>query len=140
MSDRQLREGFDFERIREGKYRFRLLRDQVEKVQVDGVAAAMVDTPYISLRGYTLIALAGYAWDGASGGLAINTRNSIRGSLNHDELYQLIRDGHLAKGNRKAADRVLRRILREDGMSAFRAWLWYRSVRAVGWTAVRPRK
>jgi len=70
----------------------------------------------------------GYCWDGASG-IAVDTKNFMRGSLVHDALYQLIREGHL---NRKVwkikADKELRRICILDGMSKFRAWYVYRAV------------
>ncbi len=71
---------------------------------------------------------AGYAWDGASGP-ALDTANFLRASAIHDALYQLIRLGVLPAKAREAADRILRRICREDGMNAVRAWFVYRSVR-----------
>ena len=74
----------------------------------------------------------GYAWDGPSGP-AIDTKNFMRGSLVHDALYQLMRDGGLDKSKwRKAADDELARICREDGMTRWRAW-WVRT--AVRWFA-----
>lgn len=77
---------------------------------------------------------AGYAWDGPSGP-AIDTRNFMRGSLVHDVLYQMMREGHLPLSCREQADRILRDICREDGMSAIRAWWVYRGVRFGGGSA-----
>ena len=75
---------------------------------------------------------AGYAWDGPSGP-AVDTRNFMRGSLVHDALYQLMRDWLLnADQWREEADRELRRICLEDGMSALRAWWVYHGVRLGG--------
>lgn len=95
-----------------------------------------IDTYFLRLStGGKLIIKAGYAWDGASGP-TIDTKNTIRGSLVHDALYQLMREGHLSHEWRKQADKELYRILREDGMSALRAKLWYAGVRLGGGPAV----
>ena len=72
----------------------------------------------------------GYAWDGATG--AIDSKSIIRGSLVHDALYQLIREGHLDKSFRKQADETLRDLCIEDGMSKFRATYVYAAVRFFG--------
>ena len=64
----------------------------------------------------TLSIKRGYAWDGPSGP-TIDTQNFMRGSLVHDALYQLIRNGLLQMvPHRKMADRELERICAEDGM------------------------
>ena len=77
----------------------------------------------------------GYAWDGASG--AIDTKTIIRGSLIHDALYQLIRQGELRRSFRAEADSILRDICRMDGMSRLRAWYVYKAVRMFGEGASR---
>lgn len=70
----------------------------------------------------------GYAWDGPSGP-TVDTKNSMRASIFHDALYGLMRDGLITRnGNRKLADKVLRDVAREDGMSKIRSWAWYRAV------------
>jgi len=69
----------------------------------------------------------GYSWDGASGP-TVDTKNTIRGSLVHDGLYQLMRENKLKRLHRNYVDRLLRRHLREDGMNWFRAWYWYKGV------------
>lgn len=74
---------------------------------------------------------ADYAWDGASGP-AINTKNFRRGSLIHDALYQLIREGYLGLEHRPAADAVLYRTVIEDGMWQVRALWVYAAVRVGG--------
>jgi len=80
-----------------------------------------------------------YAWDGPSGP-TVDTKNFMRGSLVHDGLYQLMRDGLLDdKTYRKDADAILRDICREDGMSAIRASYVYWSVRIAGGYAAKPR-
>lgn len=81
-----------------------------------------------------LIVKKGYAWNGPSGP-SIDTENFMRGSLFHDPLYQLIEEGLLLNENDKdrlIADQLLRNICLEDGMSKFRAWYVYKSVRIFG--------
>ncbi len=64
----------------------------------------------------------------------------MRGSLVHDGLYQLMRDGLLDHEKyRKDDDDLLRVVCKEDGMSSFRAWYVYRSVRIFGGSSAEPR-
>ena len=80
----------------------------------------------------------GYAWDGPSGP-TIDTKNFMRGSLVHDALYQLMREGELDKAKwRKAADEELARICREDGMTRLRAWWVLEAVRWFADSAASP--
>ena len=80
-----------------------------------------------------------YAWDGPSGP-TIDTKTFMRGSLFHDVLYQMIREGVLDRKYRLEADKLLRRICLEDGMSKFRAWYVYTSLRLFGARAIKPVK
>lgn len=75
----------------------------------------------------TLLIEAGYAWDGASGG--VDTKSIMRASLIHDALCQLINEGLLPKSTQVTADWVLKQVCLEDGMSSARAWWVHRSVR-----------
>ena len=70
---------------------------------------------------------AGYAFDGASGG--IDTPSFMRGSLVHDVLCQMIAEKLISTNRQKAADELLRSICIEDGMSRLRAWWVYKAVR-----------
>ena len=95
-----------------------------------------IDTPvnvnnWMILSPHGLTADCGYAWDGPSGP-TIDTADSMRASLVHDMLYQLIRMGHLTRKCRRRADREFRRILKADGMNFVRRWAWYFSVRLFG--------
>ena len=73
-----------------------------------------------------LVIKQGYAWDGASGP-TIDTKSSMRGSLVHDALYQLIRLGFLPAGVRIACDKEAHKIWIEDRMIKSRAdvWQWF---------------
>jgi hypothetical protein len=98
-----------------------------------------IDTKYIWLfadGGMTI--KSGYAWDGAS--WAIDTNSFMRGSLEHDALYQLCREGHLDPVEFKdPIDRLLQSICREDGMFKARAWWVYKGVKRGGWSSTSRR-
>ncbi len=79
-----------------------------------------------------------YAWDGASGPTA-DSPDSMRASLVHDALYQLMRDGSLDEATYKPkADAIFHDILLEDGMPSFRALTWYRGVQKFGEPSANP--
>ena len=103
------------------------------KVKIDHI----VVSGCISLthRGYLLIET-GYEWDGASG--AINTPNYARASLVHDALYELMRARLIPLSSRRAADKLLREICIEDGMTKLRAWNAYLWVRLFGKSSAAP--
>ena len=82
----------------------------------------MAETDFITLDATGRLTMeSGYAWDGPSGP-TFDTKTFMRGSLVHDALYQLMREGLLAGEHRAAADELLAVICREDGMNWFRAW------------------
>ena len=86
---------------------------------------------FVKISTGCLSILKGYAWDGPSGP-TIDTKNFMRGSLVHDVLYQMMRDGVVPKELKDDADRLLQSICREDGMSKFRAWYVYQAVKRFG--------
>lgn len=73
----------------------------------------------------------GFRWDGASGP-TVDSSNTMRASLVHDAWYGCIRVGMLPVSSRRLADREMRRILKADGMSWARRWLWYFGLRLFG--------
>ena len=86
----------------------------------------------------------GYRWDGASGP-TIDTEDSMQGSLFHDVIYQMMREGELPADVirpryliRAWADWQFRRILKEDGMPRARRSLWFRMVRKYAAYAAEP--
>jgi len=80
----------------------------------------------------------GYAWDGPSG-LTIDTKNFMRGPLEHDAFYQLMRLGYLPQSARELADQRLHDVCRADGMSRLRAWYVLRAVRKFAGFAADPK-
>lgn len=83
-----------------------------------------ISTDYFNIKDGTITIYKGYAWDGATG-IAINTTNTLKGSLTHDCLYQGIRLGKLDNKLKLVADREMFNILIEDGMCPIRAIFWY---------------
>jgi len=81
----------------------------------------------------------GYAWDGPSGP-TVDTPDSMRASLVHDALYQLMRERLLNPAfYRETADKILRRLCIEDGMPELRADAWYEGVRLFAAGAADPK-
>lgn len=86
-------------------------------------------TGFVSINNGHLTLKRGYAWDGPSGP-TFDTKNFMRGSLVHDGLYELMRNGVLDPAiHREPADKELHSACRADGMSRFRAWYVLRAVR-----------
>lgn len=94
---------------------------------------------FLNIRDGMLTIQKHYAWDGPSGP-TFDTKTFMRGSLIHDALYQLIREGVLDKKYREQADRILKAICLYSGMNKFRAWYVYHSVRLFGGGGIKPRK
>ncbi len=80
----------------------------------------------------------GYAWDGVSG-IAINTKNNLRGGLVHDGLYGAIRMGFLdCEIYRPQADEIFYQLCIADGMWSIRAKAYYQAVRSFGEKYAKP--
>lgn len=112
------------------KYRKRLYKYQLaEDYQIDiGLENMAFAAPFFTLKNNgTLVIFAGYAWDGPSGP-TIDTKDFMRGSLVHDVLYQAIRMERLPLEYKNFADKLLRQICLEDGMSELRAKYVYEGV------------
>ena len=111
-------------------YKYQLVKSVT--FRTDAYPSQGVQTPFICLDADgTLTIKSGYAWDGPSGP-TVDTKNFMRGSLVHDALYQLMREGHLDRKYRKTADKLLRKMCREDGMTDIRAWWVYQAVQNFG--------
>lgn len=117
-------------------YKYQLCQDYVDVIPIQPKFNIDTDFILLDMRG-NLVIKAGYAWDGASGP-TIDTDSSMRGSLVHDALYQLMRKDLLQMSARPAADRLLEEICIEDGMWKFRAKIWERMVRKFAVYAALP--
>jgi len=118
-----------------GKWPYKLTVPHVEDTGMKLPGRIITDYMHID-RGGSLYISDGYSWDGPSGP-AIDTEDFMRGSLVHDALYQLIRNGHLDKKWRKPADKIMKRICRADGMPWLRAQYAYWAVRVFGGSAIK---
>lgn len=116
-------------------YKYQLARNFIHDLG-PGFEHTYAQTEWASIDSGVLSLTMGYAWDGASGP-AIDTVTFMRASVVHDALYQLIAGGHLPKNKKKAADKELVRIAKEDGMNWFRRQRVYWAVRLFGRTKVR---
>lgn len=114
----------------EGCYKYQLAADYEIQLRLKPQHHVSHDYFMLDTTGY-LIIRSGYAWDGASGP-TLDTSDSMRGSLVHDCLYQMIGIGALPVEYREQIDYIFYDILCEDGMPSFRAWAWLRAVRAFG--------
>ena len=98
-----------------------------------------VNTNYCTLYSNGRIVIdEGYQWNGASGP-TIDTDDTMDGSLVHDILYKLIREGRLPYSFRKQADKCIRQMCIDDGMPKWRANYWYFFLRIAGGGAARVR-
>lgn len=122
----------------QGGYKYQLKRNYM--VQTSLKTTRNIDIDFITL--YTdgvLLIKNGYAWDGPSGP-TFDTLNFMRGSLVHDALYQLMREGQLDhKYYRPLADEMLYAICVEDGMWRIRAWWVLKGVTWFGDPCADPR-
>lgn len=117
-------------------YKYQLAEDY--SVQIPFAPEADIKTDFVALNRLGVLTIfMGYAWDGPSGP-TIDTDNFMRGSLVHDALYQLMREGKLSQEHRRAADKLLQDICVEDGMSRVRAWWVYEGVRFGGGPSADP--
>jgi hypothetical protein len=110
-------------------FKYQLAENHRHKLRV--VTPGGVRSELFSIDNGWLVISAGYAWDGASGPTR-DTKNSMRGSLIHDALYQGIREKVLPESFRPLADSEFWLIVNEDGMRWWRAWAWFGAVRRFG--------
>ncbi len=120
---------------REG-YKYQL--EQAYVIATPFRPAAFVYTPFVRMdTDGTLYINSGYAWDGASGP-TLDTKDSMRASLVHDALYQLMRLRFLPEEQRYVADDLFHQICLQDGMGKVRAAVWHWAVRIAGGPSAAP--
>ncbi len=101
---------------------------------------ADVDIQFIALDTEgNLTVKSGYAWDGVSGPVK-DTHHNLRASLVHDALYQLIRKRKLTRKQHKdKADKLFRKLCKQDGVSAAMAGIYYYALKKLGNPATDPK-
>ena len=93
---------------------------------------------YISISPKRLQIHAGYAWDGPSGPVR-DTKKTMRASLIHDALYQLLREVILMPSFKDQADQIFKQICIEDGVPRWRAHLYCLALKKFGKPAADPK-
>ncbi len=134
--------GVDFEQLArwytfgaQGKYR--TLRDYSIETEFrpDEVLSGKFGQVLLAPRGLLAIS-SGHVWDGASGP-TWDSASTMRASLVHDALYQLMREQNLdANADRAQADRLLWRIMWNDLSPRWARWRvlrWVHRRRVNAW-------
>ena len=128
----------DFIEYTEG-YKYQLAKTSAFKLYFRAGLVEDIETKYIKLTvdGW-LIIKEGYAWDGASGP-TYDSENTMRASMVHDALYQLLRMGIIEAFYRDESDQQLYVLVREDGMWYIRAKAWFNALDWFGGSAASPK-
>lgn len=124
------------------KYKYQLMEDYTIQIDIKPIKSIRRKlAKFLSLSPHGVLSIREfYAWDGPSGP-TIDTRDFMRGSLVHDALYQLMREGVLDyRVHRKRADEILKEICLEDGMPSFWAQCVYQAVHICAEGGARPQK
>jgi hypothetical protein len=87
----------------------------------------------------TVTVFADYPWDGASGP-TWDTKSSMRASLEHDVLYEMMRLGLLPQSCFLMANFQLYHTAIADGMWAWRANSWLKALNRFGHAACKPKE
>jgi hypothetical protein len=118
-------------------YKYQLAEDYQMTIPIR--PAVDIVTQFIDLNtAGRLTVKSGYAWDGPSEPV-IDTDENLRASLVHDALYQLMRNLLLSsRTQRKTADELFRDICKKDGVSRFRANVYFHALRRFGRPATNP--
>ena len=118
-------------------YKYQLVDDYVIALPIP-YQDKEINTNYLSVTNTGVLTIKrGYAWDGPSGP-TIDTLNSMRASLVHDALYQLIRLKYFPSRYKTLADDIFYKILTEDGMTRLRASIWHKALDLFGGKNILP--
>lgn len=117
---------FVYEDIPKGM-KYRVLK--TFQVQTDIIPDSYIKTDFSSLDMNGLLTIEkGFCWDGATGYFDRDT--IMRGSCIHDAFCNWQQKGYLGVNHRKQADKLLKKTIRQDGMSITESELVYNSVKA----------
>ena len=106
----------EYESLKNWKYRV----VKSFSIQTEIIPTVPIKTKFSSLTKEGILTIdKGFCWDGASG--AIDTKNIMRGSCIHDAFCNWQHQGLISKEQREQADKLLKEIIKKDGMGKFRA-------------------
>jgi hypothetical protein len=133
--DNALVKDYDYVNYDHKYYKYKL---SIEQSIITNITGIEIDHDYFVLdTNGVLVVQRDYCWNGSSGP-TLDTPSTMRASLFHDALYQMMRERDLSLDCRYISDNVYRRICLEDGMWRLRAWLHYKTLRAFGESSARP--
>lgn len=118
-------------------YKYKLQEDL--EVEIPELTKYEVLHDYFSMNDGKIYIKKGYAWDGVSGP-TIDTKSTFVAGLVHDALYQGMRENLLPASEKITADKIFRRLLRNNGMTWFRSWYFYHAVKWFGKSHVKSKK
>ena len=114
----------EYESLKDWKYRIL----KTYSLQTDIIPPKKIQTKFSTLStAGRLYIHKGFCWDGASG--AIDTKNIMRGTACHDAFCNWQQLGLITIDQRKQADKLLYKLIKQDGMSSLRAKVIYEAVR-----------
>lgn len=111
------------------KYKYKLAETEVFSTGIIG--HAFTHNFFFMTEHGLLFVKEGYLWDGVSG-VTWDSKNTMRGGLGHDAMYQAIRLGLLPPKFKAVADEKFYQWLIREGMSKFRAGYYYHAVDKFG--------
>jgi len=114
-------------------YKYQLATDYETLISIKPGADIVSDFIILDTVG-NLTIRTGYAWDGPSGP-CLDIPSFMRASLVHDALYQLMREGSLPQSAKEQADKEMRRICKQDGMTSVLAEVAYQGVDHFGYSS-----
>ena len=118
-------------------YKYQLYKTEVFSTRI--TPPKLTTLPFILLYpSGKLIVKRFYAWDGASGP-TIDTKNSMRASLFHDAVTQLMRLGVLDKKWRITSNEEMEYFLKQDGMWWLRRKIWLKVLNWFGESSIDPK-
>ena len=116
-------------------FKYQTVEDYVCVTKIKGYEAK---TDYITLEKEGILTIRkGYAWDGCSGPTK-DDKTNMRGGLEHDAKYQLMRLGLLPEVMKSIADEELKQRILEDSEYLIRKKKW-KTLNGVRWLLLRLR-
>ena len=124
---------FCYKSLRNWKYE--LTEDYLSPTDIKGFK---IDHDYVRLdEDGILLVRKGYMWDGASGP-TYDSKSSMKPSLVHDALCQLMRLELLPFDLLDYTDKLFHTLCLECGMSKVRAWIWYKALKVCFGSYAKP--
>ena len=133
--DKTLIKNYDYTDVVHHNYKYKLKTEQSAMTDITGLE--INNNFFILDTNGILVVRRGYCWNGSSGP-TWDTPSTMRASLFHDALYQMMREKLISLDWRYISDKLYYKMCIDDGMWRWRAWLHYKALRAFGESSARP--